>query len=436
MDDYRRVADKLAAAITSGLLKPGDQLPPQRQLARKHGLANSTVARVYGELRRRGLVVGETGRGTFVRASPPPETPALTEPAQVPIDLELNFSVLPGQAAMQAESLAGMVRPDVMAETLQPANAAGTPVLRAAAAEMMARGGWKPDPSGIVFTGNGRQAIAAALEVIVPIGGRLGVESLTYPLVKGIAARRGITLVPLPMDEHGLNPRLTDLTDLDAIYMQPTLHNPLGITMPPARRQKLAEMIQHTDLFLLEDSIYGFLSDELPPVAPGRTVVVDSLSKRLSPGLTIGFIAPPPMLAEHVPTAVRTMGLAAQHFAMEAATRWLLDGVVEKICAAKRVDALERQKIARGYLPVQGDPQAYHCWWYLPEPWRAEAFAATAARAGIAIAPGHAFAVAHGHAPNAVRLSLSAPPLETLHRALDTLRRLADTTDPYESLDA
>ncbi|MCE7007247.1 PLP-dependent aminotransferase family protein [Kibdelosporangium philippinense] len=428
MVDYLRIADKLAAAIASGTLKPGDQLPPQRQLARKYRIANSTVTRVYTELRRRGLVVGETGRGTFVRAATPVGD-ALTEPALATVDMELNFSVLPGQAAMQSASLAGLMRSDVLTEALMPTAVTGSSALRSAATRMMTRGGWSP--SNVVFAGNGRQAISVALEVLVPTGGRLGVEPLTYPVVKGIAARRGITLVPLPMDSDGL--AVQDLTGVDAVYFQPTLHNPLGVTMSAARRASLAAMLEKAGIYAIEDNIYGFLADDLPPI--GRTIVVDSLSKRLAPGLTVGFIAPPPELTDRVVAAVRTTGLAAQHFAIEAATRWLTDGLVDQICSAKRADAATRQEIAREYLPVTGDPRAYHCWWELPDPWRAETFVAAAARQGIAIAPAAAFAVLPGHSRNAVRLSLSAPPLETLRTALGTLARLAAST-PYEALDS
>nr|WP_042194545.1 PLP-dependent aminotransferase family protein [Kibdelosporangium sp. MJ126-NF4]CEL21396.1 Transcriptional regulator, GntR family domain / Aspartate aminotransferase [Kibdelosporangium sp. MJ126-NF4]CTQ96037.1 Transcriptional regulator, GntR family domain / Aspartate aminotransferase (EC 2.6.1.1) [Kibdelosporangium sp. MJ126-NF4] len=436
MDDFRQIANTYAIAIAQGKLKPGDRLPPQREFARANGIASSTAARVYGELRRRGLVVGETGRGTFVRPTPPPEVPALTEPALVPVDLELNFSVLPGQAALQAESLRGLLRADVMADALRPTAVTGTPLLRQMSARMMARAGWEPDPASIVFTGNGRQAIAVALDMLVPNNGRLGVEPLTYPVVKGIAAKRGITLVPLPMDEHGLTLKPADLDGVHAIYMQPTLHNPLGVTMPRARREELADALAKADVMAIEDDIYGFLSEDLPPVAPQRTVVVDSLSKRLSPGLTVGFVVPPPALANHAPITARAMGVGAQHFALQAATRWLTDGVVDQVCEAKRADAQARQQLARRHLPVEGDPGAYHCWWRLPEPWTAEAFAAAAARQGIAIVPGTAFAVAQGNSPNAVRLSLSAPPMETLRDALGTLARLANASDPYETVDA
>src|SRR5207237_797623 len=64
--EYIRLADAVAADIAGGALQPGDRLPPQRTFAYERKIAASTASRVYTELLRRGLVVGEVGRGTFV----------------------------------------------------------------------------------------------------------------------------------------------------------------------------------------------------------------------------------------------------------------------------------------------------------------------------------------------------------------------------------
>ena len=64
--EYAKLADAVAAEIASGVLKPGDRLPPQRTFAYERKIATSTASRVYTELLRRGLVVGEVGRGTFI----------------------------------------------------------------------------------------------------------------------------------------------------------------------------------------------------------------------------------------------------------------------------------------------------------------------------------------------------------------------------------
>src|SRR4051812_1330143 len=64
--EYLKLADTVADEIANGALKPGDRLPPQRSFAYERKIAVSTASRVYTELLRRGLVVGEVGRGTFV----------------------------------------------------------------------------------------------------------------------------------------------------------------------------------------------------------------------------------------------------------------------------------------------------------------------------------------------------------------------------------
>ncbi|WP_312877835.1 aminotransferase-like domain-containing protein, partial [Lentzea indica] len=316
MRDYHRIADAVAADIAAGRLRPGERLPPQRVFARRHRIANSTAARVYGELGRRGLVIGEVGRGTFVRAHA--AEPALVDPGGAPVDLQLNFPVLPEQAALLASSLATMLRPDVLADALRAGGVTGTAPARAAAADLLTRNGWRPKQDQILFTGNGKQSLAATIAAVVPVGGRLGVEELTYPVVRTIATRLGITAVPLEMDDQGVLPDALRTSAVRAVYLQPALHNPLGITMPDARRAEVVAVLEELDLPLIEDGVYTFLCDEPPlaALAPDRTVLVDSLSKRIAPGLTLGFVVPPARLADQIATAVRGGGWTAPRFAV------------------------------------------------------------------------------------------------------------------------
>lgn len=64
---YLRVADMLSGAIRDGSLVPGHRLPTHRAFADQANVALATATRVYKELERRSLIVGEAGRGTFVR---------------------------------------------------------------------------------------------------------------------------------------------------------------------------------------------------------------------------------------------------------------------------------------------------------------------------------------------------------------------------------
>ncbi|GJD91826.1 MULTISPECIES: PLP-dependent aminotransferase family protein [Methylobacterium] len=438
--DFRDVADAVAAEIAAGALRPGDRLPPQRDFAYRRGIAVSTASRVYAELARRGLVTGEVGRGTYVRSDLNGPGPIQPEPPPAAIDLQRTHSRLPEQEAMLVETLAALARAGAAEAALTHFGPAGTPVARRIAAAFLARDGYAPDPEGLLFTGNGRQALAAALAALAPPGERIGCEPLTYPVAKGIAARLGIALVPLAMDSEGVRPesilQVHRATPLSGLYLQPTLQNPLGATMGPGRRAEIAAVLARTGLTAIEDTVYGFLSDARPiaGLAPARTILIDSLSKRVMPGLTIGLVASPPDLVDRLAASVRQGGWSAMGLPLAAGVRWMGDGSAARLVAAKRADAAARQVIARASLAglaVAGDASAYHLWLELPETWRAEAFAAAALRRGIALIPAASFAVNPGHAPNAVRLALAVPPREALARALDDLRRLALAGDDH-----
>ncbi|MFJ9690979.1 PLP-dependent aminotransferase family protein [Kitasatospora sp. NPDC101183] len=441
-DDYRAIADAIAADIEHGRLRPGEQLPTQRAFARRRGIAPSTATRVYRELARRGLTTGEVGRGTFVRAGRSARDEArdgrvaLAEPGTGPVDLELNYPAVPEQLAQLAGALAQLLRPDVLGEALRPVGVAGTAAAREAFAALASAscGGREADPGSLLFAGNGRQAVAAALSALAAPGQRVGVEETTYPVVKAIAGQAGVRLVPLPVDEEGLVPEAVAAAHraapLRALYVQPRLHNPLGVSLPEARAAELAQAVRRLDLPVVEDAVWSFLcpgTTAFASYAPERTVLVDSLSKRLGAGLNVGFAVVPEGLRERTAGALRSGGATPSGFALEAAVRWIGDGTVEAVAAAKRADAMERQDLAREVLAprrVRADRRSYVLWWPLAAPWRSETFVAAAARAGISVTPAEAFAVDPRRSPAAVRIALASPPLPVLARALAELARI------------
>jgi GntR family transcriptional regulator len=67
---YAQLERGLRAAIAAGRLRPGDQLPTVRQLAVDLRVNANTVARVYAELERAGVLETRRGVGSFVSATP------------------------------------------------------------------------------------------------------------------------------------------------------------------------------------------------------------------------------------------------------------------------------------------------------------------------------------------------------------------------------
>ncbi|MCC9312356.1 GntR family transcriptional regulator [Kitasatospora sp. RB6PN24] len=75
---YQQLVQAVLTQIRRGELRPGDKLPSTQQLAAEHGVAAGTVQRALADLRSRGVVYSQTGRGSFVSSSDDKPTAALT----------------------------------------------------------------------------------------------------------------------------------------------------------------------------------------------------------------------------------------------------------------------------------------------------------------------------------------------------------------------
>lgn len=64
---YLQIAEDLRAQIGAGTLAPGAKLASMAQLRERYGVSNTVVRDALNELRREGLVVGQQGKGVFVR---------------------------------------------------------------------------------------------------------------------------------------------------------------------------------------------------------------------------------------------------------------------------------------------------------------------------------------------------------------------------------
>src|SRR6202142_1059 len=67
---YEQIVQQVEDSILKGQLKPGDQLPAERDLAQSFGVSRTAVREAVKTLREKGLVEAYSGRGTFVTHGP------------------------------------------------------------------------------------------------------------------------------------------------------------------------------------------------------------------------------------------------------------------------------------------------------------------------------------------------------------------------------
>src|SRR5215469_16452495 len=63
---YEQIVHQIEESIVKGALKPGDQLPAERELAQQFGVSRTAVREAVKVLREKGLVEAYSGRGTFI----------------------------------------------------------------------------------------------------------------------------------------------------------------------------------------------------------------------------------------------------------------------------------------------------------------------------------------------------------------------------------
>lgn len=418
---YLALLDALEGAIREGELQSGDQLPPQRAVADQLGVDFTTVTRAYGAARERGLVEGAVGRGTFVRRG------AVEDEAGL-IDLSMNLPPPPqgvSLAALLRETTAAILdRTDVA--TLMAYHAGpGAPGQRAAGAAWLEPGLGVVEPERIVVCPGAQSALVAILTTIARPGACIVVEPLTYPGLIGLAQRLRLRLVACPVDDQGFLPEA--LTELCAqqgpvtVYLTPTTRNPVATTMGLQRRREVARIVSDSDAWLIEDDPYSRLLDApLPALAsliPDRAFHVATLSKTLSPGLRVAFLAVPSgAMAGQIADALHATSLMGSPLTTAVAVRWIRDGVAERILAGVRAEARVRRAIAAELLPTaRGEVEGVHVWLDLPAGWDSSRIRALATARGLSLVTAKAFATTPDH-PHGLRISLGAAPKATVLR--------------------
>lgn len=440
---YLAIAEALASDIRNSQLNPGDRLPTHRDLAYRLGVTVGTVSRAYAEAERRGLIGGEVGRGTFVRpdarrrkALPVADLEAPLGLPQI-IDLSVNIATPMTSDAILAETLAEISRRPGIARLMDYHPHAGMASHREAGAQWLTEFGFPIEPERVIVTAGGQHAMTAALGAITEPGDVVLAESLTYPGVKRLADFLRLRLHGIAMDSDGIDPEAFETAcrtlNPKALYCVTNLQNPTAIVVPVERRRAIAGIARRFGVKIVEDDVYGFLLDQDAPPAlcsfvPELGHYFTSLSKSMSPGLRVGYLALPTGSRDDFTQVVRSTTWMATPLTAEIGADWIRNGIGRELVNGHRAEAIERQKIARRILgrhELSAELRCYHLWLQLPEPWSAEAFALELRMRGVAVSPAGSFATTR-NAPSAIRLCLCEPPERAmLERGLEIIAATA-----------
>jgi DNA-binding transcriptional MocR family regulator len=445
---YSSLADTLEQAIRSGRLPAGARLPTHRDLAKRLGVAVSTVSRAYSAATDRGLIDGAVGRGTFVLASTAAQYPSANRDGLKPlerlylplmqredaIDLSLNEPLADGteerlRTALKALTLKGDL--NHLAHYQPPQ---GQLEYRVAGATWLRELDLDVSADDVYAVPGGQTALMTIFLGLARPGDSVLAEELTWPGALAVGRLAGIRLLPVAIDDEGMVPEAFEAACAAHrprfVYTMPTLHNPTTATVGLGRRREIVRIARAHNVLIAEDDAYGFLVEPRPTtyceLARDITVYLTSLSKSIAPALRVGFMTVPPRLHKTLRAATRATTAMVSPVLLELAAEMIRSGAGREAMQFQAAAARRRQKLAASILgQANSAPSSMHFWLRLPSDIRNAAFVADALAQGVAVTPGDVFSVVPGHDPGGVRLCLCAETSERrVEHALMTLGQI------------
>ncbi|RJG45031.1 PLP-dependent aminotransferase family protein [Mesorhizobium sp. DCY119] len=447
---YLRLADRIESDIGAGTLPAGEKLPPQRNLAYDIGVTIGTVGRAYALLRERGLVSGEVGRGTYVLgrgldANDNIEIPAVapregTRLAEPPIGkLRFDSTAAPdvGQGKIIETILSAITR-DHPQEVASYTRSFPDHWFEAGR-RWLSRNGFNPQADSIVPTLGAHAAVISAISALTSPGDYILFEHVTYTQIARSAGLVGRRMALVESDENGVDPddfeRVCAQKHPAMAFLMPTGQNPTGAIMPRERRAAIADIARRYNVLLIEDDLYGALTDDPTPLlaefAPERTFVVGGLSKSVAAGVRGGWISCPPNYRHRVRVAHKMTTGGMPFLLAELCAQLVLSGEAAAIRARSLAEINARLAIARSTLAghdFTSNDGVPFCWLSVPEPWHSGTFKNAAYEQGVLIDDEDEFKAGRSDRVfHRVRVGISAPQnRQDVADGLAAIRRLLD----------
>jgi len=332
-----------------------------------------------------------------------------------PIDLRLNYPVLPGQdIELKALVNTALENIEVIA-ALSPAG--GSVVDRQIGADWLSREGYAIDPANVHIGSGGHHSCVVALLAAGLQNKIVVVEELTYSNFRSIAAMLNVKLIPCAADNLGMIPssleEVCKLNKPDAIYIMPAVNNPTGTVLPADRRKEIITIARENNLLIIEDDAYGFLDDSallnFMHLAPERTFYIYSFSKPLAPFAKMSYLVAPPSFSEKITDASRLTSANQSAVLSWVVNTIITSGRLRALIDEKRKIGFERQQKAQLLLKdydAFGHKNGWHLWVNLPAHIRSSELNERLAAHGVNIVPSTAFSASAKVYEQGIRIAL------------------------------
>jgi GntR family transcriptional regulator/MocR family aminotransferase len=431
-----RVEQRLRRLVASGLVRPGDRLPPTRELAERLDVNRGALLKAIRSLQAEGILEARVGSGVRVvgtgtgrDSGSPAEAPRFSAaldrlgvgerieepPGTVFADLS---RLAPDPDSFPTEEFTEILAEACRTESAiwQYASPYGHSALRERIAERLAEAGFPWSASEVLVTSGAQQGLDLIFKAFVDPGDAVAVESPTYPGILPLLRFAGAETVPIPLSEAGHDLSALASRAVRLVYVMPERQNPTGATMDETTRRRILAVARSSGAVAVEDGYETAVSGLAPLSAMDRdrVVAVGSFSKELAPGFRVGWVAAAPQIVRAIAVVKQTSDFQTPLPLQAALAEFLRRGRDREVRARRDAEIEVRGRILRDALGRHLPEAAVRApgtggalfWLELPGGVSGRAVERRARERGVRVSAGADFDPA-GRDVAAVRLSLS-----------------------------
>lgn len=413
---HKQIYDGYRAAIAVRSLRAGQQIPSTRDLSRELKISRIPVLTAYAQLLAEGYFETRVGAGTFVCSSLP-DQPArkeangggrkALETKSGPRRISKRSQLMPKHEVepwLKGLGAFGLSQPAYDQFPVQVWSSLVTRHSRGKTAHSLHYGGpmgYEPlreaicvylrtaravkcDPSQVMIVSGSQQALEISSRVLLDPGDAAWIEEPGYWLTRSVLKGASAKMVPVPVDEEGLNVAagVRMRRKARAAFVTPSHQYPLGVTMSASRRMHLLDWAQDAGSWVIEDDYDSEYRFENMPIASlqgldshARVIYIGTFSKTLFPALRLGYLVVPPDLVERFVAVRHALDLTPPFLQQAVLNDFMREGHFARHIRKMRalyherrtalVESLERE--FEGEMEIWGAQAGMHLVAELPE---------------------------------------------------------------------
>ena len=378
---YRQLYEWFRGAILNGHLRPGQRVPSSRSLAIELKISRIPVLNAFEQLHAEGYLESIVGSGTCVARSIPddaskPRSEAdasilrkgkrkisrtgaslASQPKQVWLKNLGAFRVsLPALDHFPIDTWSRLVARHSRMESREKmayGDAMGHVPLREAIADYIgAVRGVRCDATQVMIVTGSQQALQLCALVLLNAEDRVWVEEPGYPGAHQALAMGGARLVPVPVDEEGLQVRegIRRCRGARVAYVTPSHQYPMGMTMSASRRLLLLDWAVKSGAWIVEDDYDSEYRFGVHPIAAlqgldrdARVIYIGTFSKVLFPALRIAYVVLPKDLVASFSAAREAADIFSSTLYQAVLTDFIREGHFARHIRRMRMLYMERR---------------------------------------------------------------------------------------------